>query len=566
MIKHPFKTAFALGATVALAAAAPITVPIMVAAGLGLGAIQTAKGVTTAIREAARGNYYASEKAFGNIGEGAFSVVSSLLGVRQAGAIAAEAKASRLSLTAAASVKEKLTAVDQGVQASLKVQGGSYANAFKETWSVFSVEGLKTTGMQLNPTRLAALAKGKAESVISLFRENPVVDLNQSVQKAQRFLKLKDKDMPTIKPSLQLEEGGDLSRSVHGFYKPDSHSLHIDPHRQNAFRNRLSPTIRNQFDKLPESLQKLVGNFYKRSISVDEIVTHELTHARQFNRIATMTETQAQGLLRQKFPGASPEQISEVLGTLRFQGGGNPAAVREGGQYLTRFAEYAFNRQNLSEISLEQFLNPAGSSAALAKTRALAFKNYTRIGFEVEARQKAAEAAIAEAVGNLAKPNSLFQENQLLGKYKALKLEAKLNKLMGKINNLKGPNQPEAVRLAERQLNQLANLPVSGSHTRGYVKMENKLERQVRVLQNRDRLKQNVQNVQAGKTTVFQVVRTTVSRWVGWIYSGFKNLFTPSGAQRMEQRYQSLKPAYVALNHTVTRRSHQEIHYGQRSF
>ncbi len=558
MVKHPFKTALALAGTVALTSAAPITIPIMVATGLATGGWQVLKGLKTAVSEAKQGNYTASEKAFGHIGEGGFGLVSSLLGVRQAGSVAAEAKAARLSLSPASSAAEKLRAVDQGLEAAVKVQNGTWQNALNQTLSVFSPEGLKTSGTQLNPKRLGSLLHGKLQQLRSQFSESPVVSLEGPLAKAQRFLKLKDHEMPEIQKHLIKKDGADLSARTYGFYDPENHSLHVEPDRLKAIRNRLSPPLRHWLDKLPKPLQTFLGNRNKQTLPLSEIITHELTHARQFNQVASLTREQALQTLTQKFPGVSAESIEAICNGLRFNGTGTPAMQQAGQRILTQVAEFQFTQNNLRDIRL-QGLGEMDLASRL-KSQILALKTYIRAGFEVEARQKAAEAGIAQITKQMGQSRGLFEETQLLQHYKTLKLEGKLNKLLGRLNSTSAKLTPELTGQTQQQLQHWLNLPKQGSLTQNYLLREQKLlhgtERLNGVIQWSETLhKAKTQQEQATQVNQaywgLKTLTRQVGNWAKGLLNGIKRFFTPAGLQRFEQKHHSLKGSYVQSAQTL---------------
>ncbi|WP_303673434.1 hypothetical protein [Vampirovibrio chlorellavorus] len=559
MVKHPFKTAVALAGTVALTAVAPITIPIMVAAGLATGGWQVLKGLKTAVSEAKQGNYTASEKAFGHIGEGGFALVSSLLGVRQAGSVAAEAKAARLSLSDTASATEKLRAVDQGLKAAVNVQNGTWQNALKQTLSVFSPEGLKSTGAQLNPKRLTQLLAGKLQHWRAQFSESPVVPLEGPLAKAQRFLKLKDAEMPEIQQNLIHKEGVDFSGSAHGFYDGKNHSLHVEPDRLKAFRSKLAPFLRPWLDQLPQPLQTFLGNRYKQTIPVQEVVTHELTHARQFNQVASLTREQALQTLTRKFPGSAPQALEAICDGLRFHGNGSPATQQAGHRLLTQIAEHRLTQSNLREIQREGLgkMNPVSH----LKTQLLSLKTYIRAGFEVEARQKAAETGIAQIAQQMGQTRGLFEEGQLLSHYKTLKVEAKLNKLLGRLNSTSPKLTPERNGQTRQQLQHWLNLPKAGSLTQGYLRQEQKL---LRTTERLNRVIQWTETLQKAKPPAEQasqaqwslkVLSHQVSHWAKGLLNSIKRFFTPAGLQRFEQKHHSLKGSYVQSAQTLIQAS-----------
>lgn len=556
MIRHPFKTAFTLGATVAVAAAAPVTVPVMVAAGIGFGGLQTLRGFTAAIREAARGNYEASEKAFGNIGEGVFSLGSSLLGVRQAGAIAAEAKASRLALSAKTSTSGKLAAIDQGLKASLKVKSGSWNNALKETVSVFSPTGIKTIGAQLNPVRLGQLAKGQAQSIVGLFTESPLVDLKSSVQKAQRFWGIPDSQMPEIVSSLDKVEAGSIplikENQTLGYYKPSTHSIHVKPNQLETLRKNYP-----QIEYLPKFLQKAIANYYKNRFSMDEIMAHEMTHANQFLQIRQLSVPQARKILQEKFPECNPVLIEMLLKSFPLKGSRIKTFFSKPSEQAATYLKEQANFQiDTITYDLKTILSALKQDyPSLAKFNQKKASTYYWDGLEIEARQKAAEAKLADLIPELGANSGKAQEQQLLNQIRALKVEVKLNRLMDKI---KRANSDFERSVQAGKLERQVQAEQANTWTQGFLRHE-------------QQMKQTTNTVQAIQDKSYQAMEKKIfapdwqevlmslpkrildlpkrmldlpKRVLNW----FKGFFP---LQETIRPYESLKPAYVTVNQTI---------------
>ncbi len=170
LVKHPVKSALAIGGILLLASQAPVLIPLIVMIGLGLGLKHIASGSYEAIQEYRNGNYEASEKAFEHIGEGVFAIGASLLGVRHSGAVVAQGKASAGAFKAGASAADKAKAMEAGVKAADKVHHGSWLNALKETSSVLSPKGLRVAGNQLGPKHLLTGLGDKFRSLPQAFR------------------------------------------------------------------------------------------------------------------------------------------------------------------------------------------------------------------------------------------------------------------------------------------------------------------------------------------------------------------------------------------------------------
>lgn len=555
LIKHPIKSAFIIGATVAVAAAAPITVPIMVLAGLGIGATQTIRGISTAAREAANGNYRASEKAFGDIGEGVTSVLSSLLGVRNAGSIAAEAKASVNALNPATSAFEKLDALEKGLLHAKKIQAGSWSQAFQETLSVASPQGLKTLGTQLNPIRLASLAQGKARQWVALFRESPVADLNGVIHKAQAYLKIKDADMPKVVPELKLTlpDGRIVNhkQQVHGFYAPKTHTLHIQPDRLKALQDLLGAT---SLDKIPlfnmgkqKPLQKAVGNLYKQSPTIEEIAVHELTHARQFKGVSRLSEAQARQIVKAGYPQQTEAAIDKLLADLTLDGTA-PATTTIGSELadaekiLLSQAKLRFSNQALRDSLLE---NPDVLTGSRFKQRS--FQNYVRAEHEIEARQTAAEALIQAATEKLGQTENLFETRQLLQQARAMLLETRLNKLMNRINSLEESGKTATAQAQKQAMKHWANVAGLQSplpQTAKYLRKEALLEQTTEQVERFLRYTGQDTPTQPKPPGLLGIARGVI----GSFFHRIANFFTPRGFRQAEQYAGLGGRKYLILN------------------
>jgi hypothetical protein len=554
VIEHPFKSAFTIGATMAIAAIAPVTVPLMVLAGVGLGGIQTVRGVRSAIREYSYGNYAAAERAFGQIGEGSFSVISSLFGVRQAGTIAAEAKVSNTALSATASTAEKLKAMEKGLQAAQQVQAGSWQAALQETISLLtSSSGRKAVATQLHPARVATIAKGKLQAFAAMFTESPVVDMEAHAQKAQRYLNISDADKPEYIPfaeQVQVDNANNIpfAKPVEthaAFYQPESHTIYIQPDRWKAFRNAWDPTGRHTWlDKLPKPLQNFLGNWFNQRVSPLELATHEplelatheMTLARQFSEVRKLSLEHARQLLQHNYPEWSTESVEKCLSLFSFKGQGiHSAKHRATEQTLLEYARYYVkqatirNHPDLRPLEMKQQL----------------FSSYFRAPYEVEARQVAAEALIADAVKKLKQAESLsstnaYQEQTLLKQYRTGRIEAKLNQLLAKFNRLEQaggiPQTAEQAAALGSKLVQWAKLQQTPTTTHNYLYQEQVWSDAVAA----SHLRRQVSG---------QGFFTTIKNVVSGFFSRIVRFFTPTGLQQCEQQYNSLRPSYVAFNH-----------------
>jgi hypothetical protein len=296
-------------------------------------------------------------------------------------------------------------------------------------------------------------------------------------------------------------------------------------------------------------VQTFIGNRYKQTIPVQEVVTHELTHARQFNQVASLTREEALRTLTQKFPGISAESIEAICQGLRFNGGGSPLARKQGQQVLTQLAEFQITRNNLRHIGL-QGLGKLDAVNRL-KSEILAFKTYVRAGFEIEARQKAAEAGIAQIAKQMTQSRGLFEESQLLQHYKTLKVEAKLNKLLGQGNRTSPNISLERHAHSQQQLQQWLNLPKLGSLTQNYLLQEQKLLRRTERIKTVLRWPEAAQKAKAPKSDAghtqwgLTTIRRQVGNWAKGLLNRIKRFFTPAGLHGFEQTHHSLKGSYV---------------------
>ncbi len=191
IVQHPVKAALAIAGVMALAAVAPVTIPVMVGLGLAMGGFQLAKGAGTAISAYSRGDYAAAEKAFGDIGEGVFAVGSSALGVRQAGAIAAESRATAAGLKAAEGLQgaERAAAmknvISQGLAEAEKVRAGTWTEALKEVGRTFSRKNFETFKYQFAPKRVNSIMQAQWDDFTGLFKNEASLDgLKQALGRA----------------------------------------------------------------------------------------------------------------------------------------------------------------------------------------------------------------------------------------------------------------------------------------------------------------------------------------------------------------------------------------------
>lgn len=556
ILKHPVKSAFTIGATIAIATAAPITIPVMVLAGLGFGAAQTIRGVRTAAREYANGNFQASENAFGDIGEGVSSVLSSLLGVRNAGAIAAESKASLKTLNPATTAFDKMDALEKGLLGAKKIQAGSWGQAFQETLSVASPQGLKTLGAQLNPVRLASIAKGKARHWAALFRESPVADLDTAIRKAQAYLKIPNSDMPKVVPELKLTlpngQTIDKTSSTVGFYAAKTHTLHIQPDRLKALQDLLAPALdRLVFLKrfgLPRPVQNAIGNRYKLNPTIEEVAVHELTHARQFRAVSRLSPEQARQTLKDAYPNQTDIAIDTLLDSLSLSDTATEAAnLAAAEKQLLSYAKLQFSNRALLDTFLE---NP--DILNLTRLKQGAFRNYVRSGHEIEARQNAAEALLQAVTQKLGQTENLFETRQLLQQARAMLIEARLNKLMSRINALEEAGKTATATAYENTMRHwanLANLQFPRPQTAKYLKQETRLEQ---VCQQAEHIMRAMDlNGQAKPNPMRWYDRA--KSLVAGLFQQIAYFFTPAGIRQAEQ-----SPGLAARKHLIL---NSAIHY-----
>jgi hypothetical protein len=448
MLKHPFMTAGALAATVAVASFAPVVIPIMVLAGLALGGKQILGGVKNAVSEYQAGNYGAAEKAFGDIGEGAFTFGTSALGVRTGGAIAAEARATNSALKTATTAADKVKAVEAGLDAAVKVRQGGWFNALKENVKlVTSREGWQASWSQLNPRNVVSNFRAIGKETVRMFKEKPTYDVNKAVSTAQKHLGIADKDMPTVVQNLKYEHPVlgelDMTGRAAAFYNPKTHSIHVEPDGfkfAREFVGKVSQGSAKLMDKLPQSLKNFVGNAVLKKYPPDQVMIHEMTHSRQALPIQRLTQAQAEAVLKSK--GITSEYtLKEDLNVFKFAAETQKLSPDE----LAASEKALWELYQGIKAAQEMIPNLFSGKG---------IRPYVASAAEIEARQQAAlfnkNVAIntLENGGNLTAAESTHAFKNIRGSV----IEERLNQTLVKLNELEAAQAPAAEIAAQEEL------------------------------------------------------------------------------------------------------------------
>jgi DNA polymerase III delta prime subunit len=379
-----------------------------------------------------------------------------------------------------------------------------------------------------------------------MFQKRPVVDMDAALQQAQHRLGISNADAPHYAPNIdELRASLNNPQGIQGAYVPESHSIHIEPDRWQALRKLLGPFGNgNPLNSLPKPIQRFLGNAYKHHTSATELATHEMTHARQFIQVRKMSIEHARQVVQSAFPNQSQEAIQQLLNSLSFKGKiGNAARHRAGEQYLLQVAEHHFKQQNL----LQKFLSRPAYSYNQYQHKL--FKSYMRAPYEIEARQAAAQALIADAAKKLKQAQGIYQNHKILKQYRAARIEAKLNQLLRKFNKLEKAGLIPQAANTEKQLASWAQIQNARTSTYNYLQHEQILQAQAQTTQKIIQTKELVKAVQAGQTGIL----TTIKNFVGGILSRIVRFFTPQGVKQAEQQFHSLRPAYVAVNGYINR-------------
>lgn len=423
MVQNPVTSLLALGATAALTAVAPITVPLMVLGGLGFGSAQLFKGFKNAKEALANGETQAAEKALEDIGEGLGATLSSVAGIKTAGAIVAEAKATSAIRPMVAgngqgsSASESIiSTLNIGLDKAVEVQKGSRLNAFSEIGTLFTEKsGRQALIEQLHPKNLLAHGKAILKEAKRMVSEKPVVDLDAAVKTAQTRLGLADADMPNIQADLHVstklqDEPVNLHGIFPGTYSPSTHTLNVQPDGFAHIREGLRMPV---MDKLPEPVKNFMGNLVNNSLDIEGLVIHEMTHAQQGLNVQKLTARQAAKYLKQKFPQMSSAQRKEILAQFNFTKQNNTLSVDEKHIALTDLKGFT-----------EAF---SGNQQRLFNTRP-----YLTAGVEIEARKAATNLNIDKAVIKLSKEDlPLVEKQQAIKLLRKALAEKRLNNVLG---------------------------------------------------------------------------------------------------------------------------------------
>lgn len=133
MLKCPFLSLGIIAAGIALAILCPVTIPAMVAVGIGFGVYQFGKGVVMASYFAYAGRMDECENAFENIGGGFSTLALTAIGVRSSARIAASSKATVFELSLGSKLSD---ATNAGILAADKAKTFGF---FRSMWENISI-------------------------------------------------------------------------------------------------------------------------------------------------------------------------------------------------------------------------------------------------------------------------------------------------------------------------------------------------------------------------------------------------------------------------------------------
>lgn len=475
MIHHPIKTIGAIAATVTVASFAPVTIPILGMVGLGLGVYQVSKGVGQMATGFSKGNYREAEKAFGEIGEGATALTGSGLAMKTAGAIAGEAKATTAALKTAYSPTDKMKAIETGIDEGAKIRQGSWRNAVKESGSLFtSPEGRQSIYAQLNPRAVISNSYAKMRSFGRMFTQAPVANVDAAMRAGQEQLGIADQDMPTLVRNMTIEDTGNNAQlfeaSMKGsFYEPKTHTIYIQPDGFQIWKNATgSKRIQIAMDKLPKPIQNFMGNIVRNKVPTNNVITQELTHARQSLQIRQLNLAQAIDALRQGFPEMDDTELVEHLSNWKFAEDASALSIEEAQQAQNTLVGFVQATKSAEEMPFN-ILEGKG------------LRPYISAPAKIEARQQNTQIGINRALDTLGKTKSLSsaQGTRAMQDLRRGVVESKLNQHLENLNQLEAEGaSTEQIQQEEAAMRATRQTFGAGNITGGMLKQDDKLKAQ----------------------------------------------------------------------------------------
>jgi hypothetical protein len=452
----------------------------MVLGGMGFGAWQTFKGVSNVATALKEGRGKDAEKAFGDIAEGAFTAVTSAVGMKSAGSIAAETKVTTTALKTATTAESRIAAVQQGIAKAAEVRGGSLSGAFKETLSlVFTKEGRSSMVSQLNPKALVTNTKQQLSAVSNLFKEQ-TVDLAATKLDIEQQLNISKESSPKL--IHEFDSSWYKGKVVGGAYLPFKNELYMPKDETTLAKQILKLKLKglarlfnknpeesflykwiNKLEKLPKPLHNFLTNMIRKLYANPKnVLAHELTHKAQRDLAVKLSREQAKSVLSTKLQ-LSESNLQELLTGLPFAEQpleGNAVAASE--EALV----------NLSNLLVQNPLAMRNGNGFL--------KNYIASPAEIEARIAGSKYQYGEAINNL--KNASVTDLSTYRSVRSVELEQRMNNLLAKI----GPATTDAdLNAIRNELFTLAKLTGSVSPTgnliRDYQAMSAQMEAQAAV-------------------------------------------------------------------------------------
>jgi|GEM_PF-6004751 len=302
MLKHPIMAIGSIVGLGILASVAPITIPIMTVIGFGMGINQALMGIIKASVNYHLGDYKDAEKAFGDIGEGSLTVAGASAAMKTAGAIAAEAKTATAALKGATTDEAKIAAVEKGLDEGIKVQQGTWRDAFKQTHSVMM--NPRAVWSQLNPRTMFNTGLSKGRSFVTLFKSPEKVDMMAAYRTARTHLGMEENEAPTV----------EIAGTSEPHYNSRSNVLYLPENHPNYKLFSNYPRLQTLLDHSPKFVQNFAINLAaKRQIPTEKLIIHELVQARQTRQLEHLTKSEALDAMEGQFPFTSRSEKRDLL-------------------------------------------------------------------------------------------------------------------------------------------------------------------------------------------------------------------------------------------------------------
>ncbi len=550
IIEHPILTLGAIGASAVAISAAPVLLPILVTGGLLYGGYKGAQGMGDAIHHFKNGDYDEAERSFGDIGEGVFAAATSATGIRAASSITAEAKVAS-TLGSATNAAERTAIMEKGINAAVKARSGNLSKSGREILTLFaSKSGRNALKQQLSADTFFPAIKSKITGFGNRFKTPPKTNVNQTVSTVQKRLNIADKDMPKVVTN--MDDLGLLGKISTAAYKPQTHTVHVisDPFKmakhQMQTKLMLFELLGKGYgqralalmDKLPQPLKNFMANQAMSKTPLENIIAHEMTHAKQFHAMQNLSKSQAKNILKDlpiidvTLPNG--KIVSQNLG--KVIKGETTSSLLNG----KRFASESSKATGESYLQAKKALTDVYKTLISNQQAIFNGRPYLANPSEIEARLMGSQFAGRKSLRQFSKDLEVSPE--ALKTVRDIKIEQKLNQLITQIEGLKqGPPSSAAnIQTLESELKALTKLFGHQSATQKNLKGYYLQERGVQLAEKTNKASEQLKQIKKSGEKQFSQYQTATKESAQKVYGTGKakaNQFYDTGKVKSYQFY-----------------------------